>query len=279
MHPLDPLTAEEITVATAAAKAKLTDAARFSTVTLDEPAKGEQRARRAHMVIVPGPQCAVIEATADVATGEITSWIEHADMRPALGFEESFTTILALIEDPRYIDALALRGITKDGFAKLQIDPWPTGDFANALEAGRRVQRCITYLRENPTDNGYARPVEGVVAWVDGATGEVLDVQDYGVVPIPTDPGSYYPEDHDLRTDLKPLEIVQPDGVSYAIDGNLLTWQKWSLHVSMNPLEGLVLHEVTYEDRSIMHRASICEMVVPYGDPGPMHGWKNAFDA
>ena len=31
--------------------------------------------------------------------------------------------------------------------------------------------------------------------------------------------------------------------------------------------------------RSILHRASISEMVVPYGDPGPLHGWKNAFDA
>jgi primary-amine oxidase len=29
----------------------------------------------------------------------------------------------------------------------------------------------------------------------------------------------------------------------------------------------------------VLHRASISEMVVPYGDPGPMHGWKNAFDA
>jgi len=51
--------------------------------------------------------------------------------------------------------------------------------------------------------------------------------------------------------------------------------------VSMDPLEGLVLHTIGYEDgrvRPILHRASICEMVVPYGDPGPMHGWKNAFD-
>ena len=44
-----------------------------------------------------------------------------------------------------------------------------------------------------------------------------------------------------------------------------------------------MLHTVGYEDggrtRSILHRASISEMVVPYGDPGPIHGWKNAFDA
>ena len=31
--------------------------------------------------------------------------------------------------------------------------------------------------------------------------------------------------------------------------------------------------------RPILHRASISEMVVPYGDPSPQHGWKNAFDA
>jgi primary-amine oxidase len=54
------------------------------------------------------------------------------------------------------------------------------------------------------------------------------------------------------------------------------------MRVSMDPLEGLVLHTVGYEDggdlRPVLHRAAISEMVVPYGDPGPMHGWKNAFD-
>ena len=40
---------------------------------------------------------------------------------------------------------------------------------------------------------------------------------------------------------------------------------------------------VGYEDggrlRSILHRASLSEMVVPYGDPSPTHYFKNAFDA
>jgi len=55
------------------------------------------------------------------------------------------------------------------------------------------------------------------------------------------------------------------------------------MRVSLEPHEGLVFHTVGYEDkgriRSILHRASITEMIVPYGHPGPMHGWKNAFDA
>jgi primary-amine oxidase len=60
-------------------------------------------------------------------------------------------------------------------------------------------------------------------------------------------------------------------------------WQRWSFRVGFDPYEGLVLHTIGYEDggrvRPVLHRASISEMVVPYGDPGPMHGWKNAFDA
>ena len=123
-----------------------------------------------------------------------------------------------------------------------------------------------------------------MIATVDGARGEVLEVLDYGVVPLPPETGSYLPEDHQpLRSDLTPLDIVQPEGPSFTIDSNLIQWQKWSLRVSMDPNDGLVLHTVGYLDggrvRPVLHRASITEMVVPYGDPGPLHGWKNAFDA
>ena len=82
----------------------------------------------------------------------------------------------------------------------------------------------------------------------------------------------------------KPIEITQPEGPSFTVDGNLVRWQKWSLRIGFDPYEGLVLHQVTLRrrrprPRSILHRASITEMVVPYGDPSEMHGWKNAFDA
>ena len=139
-------------------------------------------------------------------------------------------------------------------------------------------------LRESKEDNGYARPLEGLLAFVDMGRGEVLEVLDLGVVPLPSEHGSYYPEHNGpLRTDLKPLEIIQPEGPSFEVDGNLVRWQKWSLRIGMDPLEGLVLWTVGYEDggriRPIVYRASVSEMVVPYGHPGPMHAWKSAFDA
>jgi primary-amine oxidase len=291
-HPLEPITGEEIRAAVAAVRAtgRLDNRARFATVTLEPPPKevlaahrpGDPVRRLVRLVIVPGLDSSVIEALVDGASGEIVSWEPRPDVRPALLFDDSLRSIQALEKHPDWQAAMRRRGITD--FDKVQIDPWPTGNFGRAMEQDRRVTRCLAYYREKPTDNGYARPIEGVVATVDGARGEVLEVLDYGVVPLPPEAGSYYPEDHQpQRTDLLPLEIIQPEGPSFTVESNLIRWQRWSLRVSMDPNDGMVLHTIGYLDgdrvRPVLHRASITEMVVPYGDPGPLHGWKNAFDA
>jgi primary-amine oxidase len=291
-HPLECLTGDEIRAAVAAVKSdgRLDQHARFATVTLDPPSNeavssyrlGDAIHRRVRLIIVPGQDSTVIEALVAVPSGEIVAWEERPDVRPALLFDDALRSIIALRECPEWQEAMTRRGITE--LDKVQIDPWPTGNFEREIEDGRRITRCLFYYREQPSDNGYARPIEGVIATVDGARGEVLEVLDYGVVPLPPETGSYLPEDHQpLRSDLAPLDIVQPDGPSFTIDSNLIQWQKWSLRVSMDPNDGLVLHTVGYLDggrvRPVLHRASITEMVVPYGDPGPLHGWKNAFDA
>ena len=120
----------------------------------------------------------LVEATVDLATGTVVGWVDHDDVRPALGFEESFTAIIALHEHDGFKAALAARGITD--LTKVQIDPWPTGSFGIEAEDGRRVVRCICYYREQPGDNGYARPIEGLLVLVDMARGEVLEIIDHG---------------------------------------------------------------------------------------------------
>src|SRR5918995_2616123 len=291
-HPLEALTATEIETAMAVLRedGRLTDAARFAYFGLDEPPKGvvagfaagDPVERRVRVVIVPGPAADVVEAVVDVGRRALLSRRELPGMRPAMLFEESFNAIVALNESPEWQAALARRGITDQ--SKVQIDPWPPGSFGLALEEGRRISRCLAYYRETDTDNGYARPIEGLVGFVDVGRGEVLEVADHGVVPLPPERGGYLRDDvGPMRDDLKPIEITQPEGPSFTVDGNLVRWQRWSLRVAMDPYEGLVLHTIGYEDdgrvRPIVHRASVSEMVVPYGHTGPMHNWKNAFDA
>lgn len=284
-HPYDPLTGEEITRAVDAVRGdgRLADGHWFSTITLDDPPGVDltRSRRQARVVAVDRPDASLVEIMVDLASGAVQYWARHVGVRPAIGFGEALTAIVALHGHDGYRAALARRGITD--LDQVQIDPWPTGNLGDPAEEGRRVARCLSYFREQPGDNGYARPIEGLLAVVDTANGDVLDVVDHGVVPLPEGRGSYRPEDHaPLRDDLRPLDISQPDGPSFTVDGHVLRWQRWSIHVSLDPMEGLVLHQIGYEDegrtRSVLHRASINEMVVPYGDPDPSHGWKSAFD-
>lgn len=82
-----------------------------------------------------------------------------------------------------------------------------------------------------------------------------------------------------MRKDLKPLSVVQPEGVSFKLDGQVLTWQKWRLHLAFNPREGVVLSTISYADdeaagaskaspkeRPLFYRLSLSEMVVPYAE-------------
>ena len=124
-----------------------------------------------------------------------------------------------------------------------------------------------------------------MVAYVDLIERRVLELVDTGVMPIPAEEGNY--DDPAFtgppRTTRKPLEITQPDGPGFTVDGDVVDWEGWRFRVGFDPREGLVLHEISIADgdrrRPVAHRASIAEMVVPYADPGPVRYWQNYFDS
>ena len=140
----------------------------------------------------------------------------------------------------------------------MQIDPWPAGVFGYDCEEGRRITRCISFLRADQTDNGYARPIEGLIVHFDMANNEVIEVIDHGVTPLPPNRASYYAEDQPrMREGLKPISITQPEGVSFTVDGNRVEWQNWSFRVGFDPYEGLVLHQIALR-RQRTARARSC---------------------
>jgi primary-amine oxidase len=141
------------------------------------------------------------------------------------------------------------------------------------------------WYRKGEAGSPYANPVSGLHFVVDLNRMELLEVEDDGSAEEPQTMGEYVPRlvpGQRLREDLQPLEIVQPEGASFSLEGNLLRWQKWSLRIGFNYREGLVLHTVGYEEegrtRSVAHRLSFAEMVVPYRDPTRDHYRRTAFD-
>ena len=290
-HPLDPLTAEEIESAVAILRAErsLNDGIRFETVTLNEPpkdavlafAEGDAITREAFLIVFDNGTSETHEAVVSLTAGEVTSWRHIPGVQPRITLDEFTECEEAIKADPDFIEALARRGITDIDL--VMVDPWTAGNFGIKDEEGMRLSMARCWLKTSANDNGYARPIEGLIPVVNLNGMEVVRVEDHGIVPLPPNDGNYAAEFIPrFRQDLKPLEITQPEGPSFQVEGNKVLWQKWSLRVGFTPREGLVLHGVGYEDkgraRPIMYRASLSEMVVPYGDPRPHNFRRNAFD-
>ena len=195
---------------------------------------------------------------------------------------DEFHVVEVIKENPEWIAAMAKRGLTD--LDKLVINPLSAGVLSDA-ETGRRIQRCFTFVMNSPDDLGWAHPVDGVTVMFDVVTKEVLEVIDYVDLPVPQEEGNFHLESWrgPDREGVKPIEITQPQGPSFTIgDDGTLSWLGWNLQVGFDQREGLVFHNITIDDegtaRPVIYRASIAEMMVPYGDPSPQRWFQNFFD-
>ncbi len=289
MHPLDPLTSTEIRTAVEVVRAQsgLDETAWFETITLDEPdkaelaeaRKGQIPARRAYVCSYEPSSNRTMRGIVRLDDGELASW-EHVEGAQARIVPDEFVLGDEIVKaDPRFVEACAKRGITD--LDKVLIETWAAGNFGDEAEQGERIAYCHCWVSNDAGDNPYGRPIANLHPVVDLRLRTIIRIDDFGVVPLPPDSASIRPTEN-LRTDIKPLEITQPEGPSFEVDGYGVKWQNWHIRVGYNLREGLVLHEIGYEDkgrlRPIMHRASMAEMVVPYGDPTGGNFRRNAFD-
>jgi len=291
-HPLDSLLPGEITEAVAVIRDSLgaDHSVYFSLLTLDEPTRGE-------LAAATQPSRRVRALTFDRPTGHTTEWI--VSLSPALVIESRDLTAAGVLGQPPLVvdefieverivkectewrEAVMRRGVTN--FDLVQVDPMSAGNFGFPDEQGLRMVRAVSYIPRNESDNAYAHPIDGLVAYVDLTNGRVLKVIDAQVLPVPEEDSNFHDDNGIVaREGLKPLDIHQPEGPSFDVDGWEVKWQKWSFRVSMNAREGMVLHDIAYDDdgnqRTVLSRAAFAEMVVPYGDPRPSHFWRSAFD-
>jgi primary-amine oxidase len=312
-HPLDPLDAGEIRLAVEILRRerRVTQAARFVSVSLHEPPKSQVPfadpaedhgdaapvhappalmppappgavPREAFVVVLEPRQHQTCEAVVSLSAGRVISWRTVPGARGPVTLDEYAECERVTRADPRIRTGLERRGITTP--ERVQVEAWGIGTFADPAEGGRRVVWTLLFYRERPGDNPYAKPIHGLHAIVDLDAMTVVRVADTGVVPLPPGSGEYAADRvGPLRDDLRPLEIAQPQGPSFEVRGWEVRWQRWRLRLGFNAREGLVLHTVGYEDggrvRPVIWRASVAELFIPYADPRPFQSWRNAFDA
>lgn len=140
----------------------------------------------------------------------------------------------------------------------------PLSGSDGVADANRQYQ-CFMFMRDpnnpgEPDSNHYAYPLP-ISPVMDAVTKKIVRVdkipmgletkrdktQPYEIYP----PNEYIPEAQEsLRKDLKPLRVVQPEGVSFRITplgetGQFVEWQKWAFQVGFNQREGMVLYNVS----------------------------------
>lgn len=202
----------------------------------------------------------------------------------------------ACIASPLFKEAIANFNLP-EGF-NITFDPWPYGG-PDPGEDYERYTQGLCFARDtrngNPDSNHYGYPLP-IIPVMDTHTSEIVRVDKLAtggegdgirydtVAPNVLGhcvPSEYVPElvEGGMRRDLKPLDVVQPEGPSFTVsNGSLVEWQKWRFRVGFNPREGATVHDVHYDGRSLLHRLSFSELTVPYGDPRPPFHRKQAFD-
>ena len=247
VHPLDPLTEAELrdAVRILRAGADLGDRIRCIDVSLHEPdkadlarhARGGTLPRRAYIVVLDNADGATYEAIVSLSAEAVESLDPVPGVQPAITLDEYVEAERAVRADPRFQAALHRRGVKHP--ERVMAEAWTVGSHAPGEEQERRLAWTPCWYREDPADNGYSRPIEGLFAIVDLNSMEVLRVEEHADTAIPAASGDYTSDRvGPLRSDVRPLEISQPEGPSFVVAGREVRWQKWRFRVGFTPRGG-----------------------------------------
>ena len=298
-HPLDQLTIQEIKDAAQlcrALKPEINFA--FNSITLREPPKvqilkyyqdsSNVPDRCATAIAFEAGTTTLYEIVINLTAQKVESFVNRKGVMPTITLEDLQATEDIVRADPRVIKLCADIGI--DDMSKVYCDAWTIG-FDERWGTKHRLQQALMYYRVSEHDNQYAHPLD-FCPIVDTQTEKVVEIDvkikkgsKYERAQVPMAQHNYMPEFiQTYRDDVKPLNITQPEGVSFTMNGGEISWLGFKLHIGFNSREGIVLNNVRVEDpetgieRSMFHRLSISEMVVPYGCPEKPHHRKHAFD-
>ncbi|KAI1846296.1 hypothetical protein JX265_010883 [Neoarthrinium moseri] len=295
LHPLDPLTSSEIETAINIVKKAHGDVF-YNVVSLHEPRKAEMskwledtaapKPTRIADVVVIAKGGKVYDGLVDLKDGKITKWELLDGLQPIITMEELVAVEHVCRKDPKVIEQCEISGIPKEDMHKVYCDPWTIG-FDERHGNKVRLQQALMYYRPNVDDCQYQYPLDFCPIY-DADKEEIVAIDIPKVRrPLSKAPAiNYHPAAVEkaggYRQDLKPINITQPEGVSFKMTGREIEWQSWKFHIGFNYREGIVLNNISYNEngtvRPIFYRLSLAEMVVPYGNPEHPHQRKHAFD-
>jgi primary-amine oxidase len=279
-HPLDPLSPDEIRKAAQVMRAdpRLTRAA-FPLITVGEPPKadvlawvpGLTIARQARVVAMAG--ASVFEVLVDLDARRLVSVVERPGVEAPITLGE-VDLVKLVLANAEFRSGLKKRGVID--LEKVFCAPFSAGYYGIPEHEGKRLVKVGCFDTRRSTTNLFGWPIERLYALVDLRERTVVNVTDYGVVPV-ADGDRNYTEAAvgDLREPRKPTVLAQPRGANFRIDGNEVSWGNWRFHARVDGRVGTVVSLARWQDkrvlRSVLYQGYLSEMFVPYMDAD--YGW------
>ncbi len=274
-HPLDPLSKDELasTVAVLRDAGKVADSTRFVNIHLHEPPKekvlafrpGQTLPRQAFAILYDWASNTTSEAVVDLDANKLLSWKDIPKAQPGILPADDHRKAAEIVRaDTRWREAMTKRGI-KD-IERVAIYGWPIGAYSMGSGDGHRRVFLTMFARE------YG-PIEDLNVLVDLTDKKIAKLEDKGVSDWRRKTGRFPPlnERDEGKGPEGPASQPPPKDARYQVHGNEVRWGHWRFRFALHPRVGLVLYTVGYENngkvRSILYRANLSEMVVPYGDP------------
>jgi len=290
-HPLDPLTTNEMRLAVEVilSEKRADTNAVFPFVALHEPAKpevlswrpGGRLPREAFVTVYDMAQHHTHEAVVNLDDRRVSQWRNRPGVQPAMTTAEYEAGKALLKTNDAWLAALQRRDIHDP--ALVDHGAIPAGLLpVRGARPDTRLFRAVPF-RRTPERLTW-EPIEGLMAVVDMTQRRVLQVLDQGSVPrTKSSTDIYDPTVRGRGKALKPLVVSQPEGVNFTVSDHAVAWDRWRFRYSLHPREGLVLHQVAWEEapgklRSILYRASLAELFVPYADPDETWAWRAYLD-
>ncbi len=294
VHPLDPLTADELAVVGEVLKqssefSKNTD---FGWIQLQEPPKaivkvyqpGGDVPRTAFATAIDYDRKMAFEVMVDVKARRLASVTALEGRQPGITDDDTERARAIVDSDPAIKAALVRRGLEIPGktsdacdmqFAAVGHDP------SLDRHGGRLIR--VLFASDQHAINEFSPFLDGLTAIVDLYSGTTVELRDVPGAPTRKVPHDIF--DAKVRGPApaaRPASPPRRERPTLAIDGHSIAWRSWQLRFSFNVREGLVLHQIgfTHENtrRSILYRASVAEVITAYGDPSGFWSWMELFD-
>lgn len=269
-HPLDPVSGAELRRGLAVLRSSglLSTGTDLASLSLKEPAKaavlaGQALPRQLAAVTYGAATNRTTEVTIDLGTDRIVDSRVVPGVTPQHLSRDHRDAGEILRRDTGWRGLLSGREKNPDS---VEIFAYPIGAFGPAGATDR-----LAIVR-----------VDGIIAYLNLTKRRVYRLVDAGG-PGPGDAESPFDPARLVATrDPSPPKTELRGSAGFQRSGYAVEWDQWSFRIGLAPKEGLLLYQAAFgakpNRRSVLYKASLSELWVPYGDRGQRDFYLNAFD-